>query len=116
MRVSVSSNRSQSVDSLSELKNKSFSQFDLILSIQLQMSNQQKDFFRFICWTTFHKLLLLLLLLLLLFCGSPSYVVTYVLDYDKVVSEFELKSRYNVHFNINNLGKSMNPLILQFRG
>ena len=30
--------------------------------------------------------------------GNPSGVVVNVLDYDIVISEFELQSRYNVHF------------------
>ena len=32
------------------------------------------------------------------------------LDYEIVVSEFELQSRYYVHFRINILGKGKNPL------
>ena len=35
------------------------------------------------------------------------------LDCGIVVSEFELQSRYYVHFWINTLEKGMNPLILQ---
>ena len=31
-------------------------------------------------------------------------------------SEFVLQSRYYVHFRVNALGKSMNPLILQAMG
>ena len=42
-------------------------------------------------------------------CG----VVAKVLDCDIVVSEFELLSRYRVHFRSNNIGKSMNLLIPQ---
>ena len=38
------------------------------------------------------------------------------LDYGIVVSEFELQSRYYVHFRTNNLGKGMNPLILPALG
>ena len=34
------------------------------------------------------------------------------MDYEIVVSEFELQSRYYVHFRANTLGKGMNPLIL----
>ena len=33
-----------------------------------------------------------------------------------VVREFELKSRYYVHFRANTLGKGMNPLILLAMG
>ena len=40
-------------------------------------------------------------------------VVANVLDCDIVVSEFELQSRYNVHFWTNIIGKYMNPLILR---
>ena len=38
-------------------------------------------------------------------CG----VLANVLDCDILVSEFELPSRYYVHFQINTLGKDMNP-------
>ena len=34
------------------------------------------------------------------------------LDYEIVVSKFELLSRYYVHFQTNTVGKGMNPLIL----
>ena len=34
------------------------------------------------------------------------------MDCGIVESEFELQSRYNVHFRTNILGKGMNPLIL----
>ena len=33
-----------------------------------------------------------------------------VQDCDPEVNEFELQSRYYVHFRTNNLGKGMNPL------
>ena len=33
-----------------------------------------------------------------------------------VVSEFELQSRYYIHFQTNTLGKGMNPLILPSMG
>ena len=33
-----------------------------------------------------------------------------------VVGEFELQSRYYVHFRINTFGKGMNPLILLVMG
>ena len=39
-----------------------------------------------------------------------------VLDCGIVVSEFELQSRYYVHFQTNTLGKGMNPLILPAMG
>ena len=32
------------------------------------------------------------------------------MDYEIVVSEFELQSRYYVHFRVNTLGKGMNPV------
>ena len=38
------------------------------------------------------------------------------LDGGIVVSEFELQSRYYVHFRTNTLGKGMNPLILSAMG
>ena len=38
------------------------------------------------------------------------------MDCGIVVSEFELQSRYYVHFRTNTLGKSMNPLILPAMG
>ena len=38
--------------------------------------------------------------------GSPCGVVSYVLDYDVILNEFELQSRYFVHFR-----KGMNFLI-----
>ena len=34
-----------------------------------------------------------------------------ILDYDIVVSEFEIQSRYNVHFQTNTLGKMNEPII-----
>ena len=37
-------------------------------------------------------------------------VVANVLDFDIVVNEFELQSRYYVHFRTNTLGKDINPL------
>ena len=39
----------------------------------------------------------------------PCGVVVIVLDCDFVVIEFELQSRYYVHFRTNALGKGMNP-------
>ena len=38
-------------------------------------------------------------------------VVANLQDCDIVVNEFELQSRYYVHFRTNTLGKGMNPLI-----
>ena len=43
--------------------------------------------------------------------GSPFSVVANELDCLIVVSEFELKTRYHVHFQTNTLGKGMNLLI-----
>ena len=43
-------------------------------------------------------------------------VMVKVTDCRIVVSEFELQSRYYVHFRANNLGKGMNPLILPAMG
>ena len=36
-----------------------------------------------------------------------------VRDWNIVVSEFELQSRFYIHFRINTRGKGMNPLIFQ---
>ena len=38
------------------------------------------------------------------------------LDYEIVVQEFVLQSRYYVHFRANTIGKAMNPLILPAMG
>ena len=38
------------------------------------------------------------------------------MDYGIVVGEFELQSRYYIHFRANTLGKGMNPLILPDMG
>ena len=52
-----------------------------------------------------------------MFVGESSRgVVANVLDYDIIVSEFELKSCYNVHFLINTPGKGMNHLTLPAMG
>ena len=48
--------------------------------------------------------------------GFPSGVMVKVMDYGIVVSEFELQSRYYIHFWPNTLGKGMNPLILPAMG
>ena len=44
------------------------------------------------------------------------YVMVNTLDCGIVVSEFEIQSFYYVHFWINGLGESMNPLILSAMG
>ena len=41
--------------------------------------------------------------------GNPRRVVANVLNCKIIVSEFELKSRYKVHFRNNSLGKTINP-------
>ena len=41
----------------------------------------------------------------------PCGVVVNELDWDIAVSEFEILSRYDVHFQTNTIGKDMNPLI-----
>ena len=38
------------------------------------------------------------------------------MDCGIVVSKFVLQSHYNVHFQVNTLGKGMNPLILPSMG
>ena len=43
--------------------------------------------------------------------GIPCGIITKVLDCGLKVSEFELQSRYYVHFWANTLGKFMNPFI-----
>ena len=43
---------------------------------------------------------------------NPHGAVANVLDYDIVVSKFELKSHYYANFRINTLGKCTNSLIL----
>ena len=43
-------------------------------------------------------------------------VIVKVLDCRIMVSEFELQSRYYVHFRTNTLGKGMNPVILLAMG
>ena len=45
-------------------------------------------------------------------CG----VMVKALEWGIVVSEFELHSRYGIHFWTNTLGKGMNPLILPGMG
>ena len=48
--------------------------------------------------------------------GSSRCTVANVQSCSIVVSEFELQSRYYVHFRINTLGKIMNALILSTIG
>ena len=48
--------------------------------------------------------------------GCPRGIMIKVLDWGIVVSEFELKSRYYVHFWTNTLRKGINPLILPAMG
>ena len=47
---------------------------------------------------------------------GPCGVVINVLDSDIVVSEFELQSRYYVHFRTNTHGKGRHTLILPSMG
>ena len=46
----------------------------------------------------------------------PRGVMVKAMDYEIVVSEFVLQSRYYVHFRANTLGKGINPLILPAMG
>ena len=48
--------------------------------------------------------------------GCPRGVMVKAIDWGIVVREFELQSRYYVHFRANTLGKGMNPLILPAMG
>ena len=48
--------------------------------------------------------------------GYPRGVMVKSMDCGIVVSEFELQSRYYVHFRAKTLGKGMNPLILPAMG
>ena len=48
--------------------------------------------------------------------GCPRGVMVKAMDSGMVVSEFKLQSRYYSHFQTNNLGKVMNPLILLAMG
>ena len=43
-------------------------------------------------------------------------IMVKVMECGIVVSEFVLQSRYYVHFQVNTLGKGMNPHILQAMG
>ena len=51
-----------------------------------------------------------------IFKGCPRGVMVKAMDCGIVVSEFELQSRYYVHFRANTLGKCMNLLILPVMG
>ena len=44
--------------------------------------------------------------------GCPSGVMDKMMDYEIVLSKFELESRYYVQFRANTLEKGMNPLVL----
>ncbi len=48
--------------------------------------------------------------------GCPRGVMVKAMDCEIVVSEFEIQSRYYVHFRTNTLGKGMKPLILPVMG
>ena len=48
--------------------------------------------------------------------GCPRGVMVKAMDCEIVVSEFKLKSRYYVHFQINTHGERMNPLIIPAMG
>ena len=48
--------------------------------------------------------------------GCPHGVMVKAVDCGIVISEFELRLRYYVHFQTNTLGKGMNPLILAAMG
>ena len=50
------------------------------------------------------------------FRGCPRGVMVKLIGCRIVVSEFELQTRYYVHFRANTLGKGMNPLILPAMG
>ena len=48
--------------------------------------------------------------------GCPRGVMVKAMDYGIEVREFILQSLYYVHFQVNTLGKGMNPLILPAMG
>ena len=54
--------------------------------------------------------------IILIKVGCPRGVMVKAMDCGIVVSEFELQSRYYVHFRANTLRKGMNPLILPAMG
>ena len=57
-----------------------------------------------------------MILISTLISGCHRGVMINVLDYGFVVSEFELQSRYYVHFRTNTLGKGMNFVIVPAMG
>ena len=48
--------------------------------------------------------------------GGPRGVMVKALACEIVVNEFELQSRYYVHFRLNTSGKGINPLTLPAMG
>ena len=48
--------------------------------------------------------------------GWPRGVMVKAMDWEIVVSEFELQSRYYIHLRTNTVGKDMNPIILPAMG
>ena len=52
----------------------------------------------------------------LVYGECPRVVMVKAMDYGIVVSEFEIQSRYYVHFRTNTLGEGINPLILPAMG
>ena len=48
--------------------------------------------------------------------GCPRGLMVKAIDCKIVVSEFELQSRYYVHFRTNTLGKVLDPIIFQAMG
>ena len=89
--------------------------FDAIPSFLFQFLN-------FICIFIFLKLLFLLSLfvhdmnylwMLKIIWGCPRGVMVKAMDCGILVREFELQSRYYIHFRTNTLGKGMNPLSSQ---
>ena len=48
--------------------------------------------------------------------GGACGVMVKAMDFGIEVCEFEIQSRYYVHFRTNSFGKSMNPLILPAMG
>ena len=68
------------------------------------------------CCVHFFSTVTLLLGYLYLFWWCPRGVMVKAMDCRIVVSEFELQSRYYIHFRTNTLGKGMNPLILPAMG
>ena len=48
--------------------------------------------------------------------GCPRGIMNKAMDYRIIVSEFVLQSHYYIHFQANNLGKGMKPLIIPAMG